>query len=387
MPNPPNTSKRPTSRPVWYGLFLVAGLIAFGLVAWPLQPPEASSAPVAATAPPAPAAADNSAVILIYHHFGKDSVPSTNIRLAQFDDQLDYLAENDFHVWSLSQLIKAFKNQTPIPDKTVVFTVDDAWISVYQEAIPRFKARGWPMTVFVNTDAIDQGYTSSMTWEQMREVQGDGIEFVNHSRSHDPLIRRSDESDQAWRKRVREEINGAQQRLQTELGAKTNQTKLLSYPYGEFSETLANLVKEMGYVGIAQNSGAVNRHSDLRALMRFPMSEAFADMEAFKQKVNAVVLPVENIEPFDPIIRDNPPHLTLSFTEPPGHNIQCFNPQGERLQQQWLNDTTLEIWDENPIPPPRSRYACTQLTQDGRWRWFSHSWVVPKAASAGLQDD
>ncbi len=363
---------------------LLAGVIIVGLITWPPQPPEASSAPVAATAPPA--AVDNSAVILIYHHFGKDSVPSTNIRLAQFDDQLDYLAENDFHVWSLSQLVTAFQNQTPIPDKTVVFTVDDAWISVYQEAIPRFKARGWPMTVFVNTDAIDQGYRSSMTWEQMREVQGDGIEFANHSRSHDPLIRRTDESDQAWRKRVREEVSGAQQRLQAELGAETNQTQLLSYPYGEFPKPSPIWSKKWAMWALPKIP-ARQPPFRLTRLMRFPMSEAFADMEAFKQKVHAVVLPVENIDPFDPVIRDNPPHLTLSFTEPPGRNIQCFNPQGDRLQQQWLNDTTLEIWDENPIPPPRSRYACTQPTQDGRWRWFSHSWVVPKAASSGLQDD
>ncbi len=372
-----------SKHPFWYGLALLALAVFIGFMVWqPNQP--AQSSPPAATDK---ATADNSAVILIYHHFGKDSVPSTNIRLAQFDQQLDYLAENDFHVWSLSQLVKAFKNQTPIPDKTVVFTVDDAWISVYKEAIPRFKARGWPMTVFVNTDAIDQGYASSMTWEQMREVQGDGIEFANHSRSHDPLIRHSDESHQAWRKRVREEITGAQQRLQAELRADTNQTKLLSYPYGEFSEELANLVQEMGFVGIAQNSGAVNRHSDLRALMRFPMSEAFADMEVFKQKVHAVAMPIKKVVPFDPVLRENPPHLKLFFAEAPGRNIQCFNPQGERLQQQWLNDTTLEIWNENPIPPPRSRYACTQLTGDGRWRWFSHSWVLPKPTPSHQQEN
>lgn len=368
----------PTTRPKRLQLFtnrmiaMALVLSLFGVIGYGLWPANQT----AQSATQSVAARDNSAVILMYHHFGKDSVPSTNIRLAQFDAQLDYLAANDFHIWSLSRLVIAFQNQVPIPDKTVVFTVDDAWISVYEHAIPRFKARGWPVTIFVNSDAIDKGYRSNMTWAQMREVQGDGIEFANHSRSHDRLIRRVGESHQAWQKRVLDEIQQGQQRLQDELGANTNHAKLFSYPFGDYSTELADWVRELGYVGIAQNSGAVNRHSDLRALMRFPMSEAYADLDSFKQKVYAVAMPLLHVEPFDPVVTDNPPHLTLTFTQPPGPQLQCYSPQGERLQQRWLNDTTVEIRSETPLAAPRSRYACTQPTADGRWRWYSHSWVL-----------
>lgn len=329
------------------------------------------------TSDPAPVEYSDSAVILIYHHFGKDELPSTNIRLAQFDAQLNYLEQNNFNVWSLSQLVSALKNRTPIPNKTVVFTIDDAWVSVYTEAFPRFKQRGWPMTVFVNTDSIDKGYQSSMTWEQMREMQQYGAEFANHSKTHHKLVQQPGESDETWQKRITKEITTAQRRLKAELGEHTNQMKLFSYPYGEYSEALANLVQKMGYVGIAQNSGAVGHSSDLRALMRFPMSEAYADMDAFKLKVNTHVFPVSTITPFDPVITENPPKLILEFANPPQRNIQCFNQHGKPLLLNWISETQLEVISDSPLEPPRSRYACTQMMPNEQWRWMSHSWVIP----------
>lgn len=360
-------------------LLLLTGVSAFAFMLFMSFFARSGAEPMAskhAYSPSQPIETTDSAVILIYHHFGKDEHPSTNIRLAQFDAQLDYLEQNHFNVWPLSRLVTALKNRTPIPNKTVVFTIDDAWISVYTEAFPRFKKRGWPMTVFVNTDAIDKGYQSNMTWEQMREMQQYGAEFTNHAKTHHKLVQQPNESGEAWQKRITEEITTTQQRLKTELGEDTNQTKLFSYPYGEYSKALANLIRKMGYVGIAQNSGAVGYQSDLRALMRFPMSVAYADMEAFKLKVNTHFFPVSKITPFDPVITENPPRLTLEFDTPPQRNIQCFNQHGEPLLLNWTSETTLIVTSESPLEPPRSRYACTQMMPNGNWRWMSHSWVI-----------
>ncbi|BBN58423.1 polysaccharide deacetylase family protein [Hydrogenovibrio marinus] len=318
---------------------------------------------------------EGSAVILLYHRFGEDKLPSTSIRLDQFDAQLDYLADNHFHVWSLSKLVAALKNHTPIPEKTVVLTVDDAWKSVYTAAYPRMKARGWPMTIFVNTSPVDKGYKSNMTWDQMREMQQHGMEFANHTKTHDFLIQTGNESLTAWHKRVEDDINAAQARLKKELGTNSNDMKLLSYPYGEFSEGLAQQVKQMGYTAVAQNSGAVGYDSNMLALMRFPMSETYGDIKSFKVKVNTQVLPVKHYEPFDPEVKQNPPRLTLHFATPQ-KGIQCFNHKGEPLQLRWETPLTLVVQDKEKLSPPRDRYACTQPTADGKWRWFSHSWII-----------
>lgn len=375
MPTAQKLGSMISSKP-WLFLSGMGSLILIISIFFFMIPATTAPSTAKASSTTEPAENSNSAVILIYHHFGKDDLPSTNIRLAQFDAQLDYLEQNDFNVWPLSQLVSALKSRTPIPDKTVVFTIDDAWVSVYTEAFPRFKKRGWPMTVFVNTDPIDKGYQSNMTWDQMREMQQYGVEFANHSKTHNKLIQQTNESDEAWKKRVTEDITIAQQRLKSELGEQTNQAKLFSYPYGEYSEALANLIQKMGYVGIAQNSGAVGYPSDLRALMRFPMSEAYADPDAFKLKVNTRVFPFKKVTPFDPVIKNNPPKLILEFDTPPQRNIQCFNQHGDPLLLNWVSETILEVTSNVPLEPPRSRYACTQMLTNGNWRWMSHSWII-----------
>lgn len=317
------------------------------------------------------------AVILMYHHFGEDTLPSTSVRLAQLDAQLQYLEDESFTVWPLSRLVKAIIEKTSIPENTVVITIDDAWKSVYTEAFPRFKKRGWPFTVFVSTDQIDRHYQSNMTWNQMREMQQFGAEFANHSRHHNSMIQAKHESFSEWRQRVIKDLNHAQKRLESELGEPSAAIKLFSYPFGDYSEPLANLIKEMGYIGIAQNSGAVGHHSDLRALMRFPINERHGDLESFQLKVTTQPLEIQLVEPFDPVIQHNPPTLTITFKQAPSAPIQCFDQAGTPLNLNWINDTQLQMQSNQPLSPPRNRYACTQQMENGDWRWMSHSWVIP----------
>ena len=42
--------------------------------------------------------ADDSAVVFMYHRFGEDRYPSTNIRVDQFRQQMDYLSDGGFTV-------------------------------------------------------------------------------------------------------------------------------------------------------------------------------------------------------------------------------------------------------------------------------------------------
>lgn len=318
-----------------------------------------------------------SAVILMYHHFSDDTPASTSVTLQQFDAHLEYLEENNFNVWPLSKLINHWQNQKEVPDRTVVLTADDAYKSVYENAFPRLKQRGWSMTTFVNAEPIDKQYRNFMTWEQMREMQQQGFEFANHTLSHSALHPQANESTQEFKQRVRHEVKQGQKRLQQELGADTNQSpKLFAYPYGEYNELAANLIKELGYVSVAQVSGAVDINSDRRALNRFPMAVRFAEINDFRLKVNTRPLPIAHTEPFESVISENPPKLRLQFNaEIP--QLNCFNSRGEPLQLTWLNKNELEIQSKTPLNPPRDRYACTAPSGKGYWYWWGHPWIIP----------
>ena len=89
------------------------------------------------------------AVILMYHRFGENDYPSTNIRLEQFDAHLKTLASSDYNVMALADIIDRLQDGQPLPERTVAITIDDAYLSVYTEAWPRLQAYGFPATVFV----------------------------------------------------------------------------------------------------------------------------------------------------------------------------------------------------------------------------------------------
>ena len=121
---------------------------------------------------------------------------------------MQYLADNEFTVWPLSQTLDSLKLGYPIPTKTVVLTFDDAYRSVYTEAFPLLKAKAWPFTVFVTTKYISEGYSGFMNWSQLREIEKHGGEIGNHSHTHGYFIRKKDgEIDSRWRQRIMREIN------------------------------------------------------------------------------------------------------------------------------------------------------------------------------------
>ena len=326
-----------------------------------------------------PVSAD--AAVFLYHRFGEDRHTSTNVRLEQFEAHLEYLDRNGFTVWPLDRVVAYHREGRDIPDRTAAITVDDAYLSVYTEAFPRLKARGWPFTVFVSTQAVDQRLAGFMSWEQMREMGRDGASFGNHGVTHDYLVRRkTGETDSRWRERMQWELDRAQQRLSEELGV---EEKLFAYPYGEYDEPLAKLVRESGYIAFGQQSGPVGRYSDPRALPRFPMAEAFASIEQFANKAGSRALPVRQATPWNPIIaNENPPRLELQLEKrlPRAKEMRCYVTGQEPAELQWLDTayTRIAVRARAALAQGRSRYNCTVPGPQGRFYWYSHLWLVVK---------
>lgn len=316
------------------------------------------------------------AVVLMYHRFDEGRYPSTSIRLDQFEAQLAYLEHEEYTIWPLSRLVKALLNNTPIPPRTVVLSVDDAYRSVYEVAYPLLRKRGWPMTVFVSTEAVNQGRADVMSWAQMREMQQQGMEFANHSYSHPHLPQRlAGESQPQWEARIRLEIERAQQDLREQL--KVEPPMLFAYPYGEYDATVARIVSELGYIGFGQHSGAIGRDSDRRALPRYAMAEAYAGMDRFILRLRSLPLPLKQASPWEPRIGDeNPPILSLHLKETGlAAGISCFLGDGSPLEIIERQPQSLSVRANKALNPGRSRYNCTAPAGDGRFYWFSQPWL------------
>ena len=313
---------------------------------------------------------ETGAVILAYGRFGEDDSPSTSIRLDQFEDHLAELASGDYNVLPLPGVVSALREGRPLPDRTVVITIDEAWRSVYREAVPRLQAAGLPFTLFVSTDPLDRGAATHMTWSELREVAAGGATIAALPAASLPMAGRPlGETAAAIRRSV--------DRINTEL----RQTPtLLAYPHGEFGLAHRTLAERAGFVAaFGQQSGAAGRGADLLALPRVVMNEAFGGVERFLQVTGALPLPVADITPVDPLLRENPPAVGFTLAERVANadRLACFATGIGRTGIERLGTDRIEIRFAEPLPSGRVRVNCTVPAADGRWHWFGLQLFVP----------
>jgi peptidoglycan/xylan/chitin deacetylase (PgdA/CDA1 family) len=324
--------------------------------------------------------AADSAVVLMYHRFGEDDFPATNIRVEQFEAQLEHLQEGGYTVVPLARVIDALAGGEPLPARAVAITIDDAYRSIYTVAFPRFKAAGMPFTVFVSTDPVDKGLPAYMSWEQMREMAREGATFANHGAAHDSVLEHASGEDRAaWLVRVRANVEAGAARLAEELEPLPN---AFAYPYGEYTTAVADMLRDMGYVSFGQQSGAVGPHSDTRALPRFPMAETFGGMDQFPTKVASQPLPVVRLEPWEPVTTSSLPaiEITLGEADARFEELACFVSGQGRVDVSWLDGKSrFSVGPAKPFGPGRQRVNCTAPRNDGGYLWFSHQWIVESA--------
>jgi len=309
----------------------------------------------------------NSCVVLLYHNFSQSTPKSTSINPELFEQHLQYLEDNNFNVLSLSEMVQDLKNNS-IPKKCVSLTADDAYVSIYKNAYPLLKKYTIPLSVFVSTDSIDKNYKAMMSWKNMKEMQGQGVEFYNHSVTHPYLIGMPTEERSF-------EIIHAQERLKEELGVNE---KMFAYPYGEEDIELLENIEKLGYVGFGQHSGALSYGNDLSNLPRFPMTDRFGDMKSFTTKVNTKAMPVI-YKRINPVVDKDSPMLELEFIESISKSKQkqfaCYVGTDKALVN-WISDSTVSIKSNETSSSRRFRYNCT-LPGDKKniYYWFSKQYI------------
>ncbi|CAC9436603.1 Polysaccharide deacetylase [uncultured Gammaproteobacteria bacterium] len=311
----------------------------------------------------------NSCVVLLYHHFSDSTPKSTSISPALFAQHLQYLQDNDFKVLKLKTMLERLDNDD-LPNKCVVLTADDAYQSMVKSAYPLLKKYQMPMSVFVSSEPVDKKYPAMMTWQQMRSMQGDLVQFYNHTMTHPYLLDLN-------KTQIKTQITQTQNRLNQELN---QHNKIFAYPYGEASLEIFKQVKDLGYSAFGQYSGVVSKMSHRQNLPRFPMAGDYAKMLSFKTKVNALPMPIK-LKNINPIFTQNPPTLELEFFESLNKhqkaNLNCFANGGVNMT--WQGDKSVKIVAKKPLTERRSKYNCTMPSQQkSSYYWYSIQWINPE---------
>ena len=314
---------------------------------------------------PVPAFAQESFVTFMYHRFGETAFPSTNTRLEQLDSHIKALQDNGYSVVSVTDAMAGLAAGN-LPDRAVALTIDDGYLSVFEQAWPRLKQAGFPVTVYVSTKAIDAGYRSHMSWDMIRRLVGEGAEIGGHTVSHEHLTEMETET-------LVKELEASATRYREELGFVP---KTFAYPYGEASLAVQKAVRAAGYeLAFGQHSGAIGPSTDRFYLPRFALNERYGSLDRFMLAANAVALDVTDITPTDMQIDRNPPAFGFTLSRPQP-NLACY-PSDGNVKMTRLGGVRYEVRFDGPVPPGRLRINCTALRGDGRWYWFGMQYYVP----------
>ncbi|MGY8985028.1 MAG: polysaccharide deacetylase family protein, partial [Sphingomonadales bacterium] len=251
---------------------------------------------------------DSSVVFLVYHRFGENDFPSTNVQINQFKEQLKILIEGGHSFPNIADTLENLKNKTLHPKKSVVITVDDGYKSVMTEAWPLLKKHNIPLTLFIATDSIDSGNKNYLTWDDIRQLISEGVTISHHGADHGHAPQRSIKS-------FKTDTLKANKRFQEELGFIP---KIYAYPYGEYTPDIQNTLRSLGLkFAFAQFSGASGPQNDLLAIPRFAINENYSDIPRFRLIVNSLSLPINDILPDNPVLSqdNNPPSFGFSLEE------------------------------------------------------------------------
>tara|TARA_Y100001970_G_scaffold83271_1_gene105380 strand:- start:3409 stop:4422 length:1014 start_codon:yes stop_codon:yes gene_type:complete len=312
----------------------------------------------------------NSAVVFMYHKFGVDKYPTTSVTIDQFNDHINELSKKKYNIKSLEFIIDTIINDGDLPGNTIGISIDDADKSFYTTAWPIFRENQIPVTLFVNTSTIRNNSKNYLSWDQIRELKGEGVSIGAHSHNHYHMA-------DLTREELTKEIETSNNIFLKELG---EIPALFAYPYGETNQELIQIIKEYKFkVAFGQHSGVINETSNYYYLPRFSLNERYGEIDRVKFAANSKGLGVYDFIPIDPSIKENPPFIGFSLLDQKlVSSLDCFifDSKGEVKKELFKFNERIEIRLSRKLSEGRSRMNCTAKSQKGNWHWFGHQFYL-----------
>lgn len=188
----------------------------------------------------------------------------------------NWLRDNGYTPVSWQQVKDARAGKTALPDKPVLLTFDDGYISFYTTTYPILKAFNYPavyalVTSWMETPADGQIKYGSITlprsafitWEQVREMQASGlIEIASHTHDLHHGVQGNPggsqfaavfpghyrdgryETPEAYRERIRKDLKASHDIITRRTGIKPD---VLVWPYGQFNQTAVEIGRSLGF--------------------------------------------------------------------------------------------------------------------------------------------
>lgn len=231
--------------------------------------------------------------VLLYHHILKQedidkydlSNNSGTLSLEAFEEQMDYLYENGFYTATLDELQAFLDGEIILPDKTVVITFDDGYLSNALYAHPIMKKYNFRGTIFMlgyRVDApqaeFDPSSNQSISiyeaykYSDVFDYESHTYELHNLNENGEKLLLVSD------KKTIINDLIKSKELLNA---------KYFAYPYGAYDEETIQYTKETGYeMAFTIKPGYTIKGLNKYELPRFSISPQNMPFNKFKRIVN-----------------------------------------------------------------------------------------------------
>lgn len=176
--------------------------------------------------------------VLMYHGIvnGKCPLPDDretgadlyDLPVAQFERHMSLLKENGFIVRDLS-------SNSPQQENEIVITFDDGELNNLKVALPILKKFGYVAYFFIIVGRV--GRKGYMNWEEIKELQQQGMIVGSHGLSHQILTSLMDTQ-------IDEELRASKRTIEVNL---STQIETLSIPRGFCNDSLIHKAYELGY--------------------------------------------------------------------------------------------------------------------------------------------
>ncbi len=304
---------------------------------------------------------------IMYHRFEENKYPSTNIRLDIFKKHLNLIKNNNLNFYNPGEFLKSFKKVKK--QKKILLTIDDAFMSFYENAWPILKQEKIPFILFVSTGTVgNRGY---MNWTQIKEVEKEDFAYIgNHSHSHDYLTKFSFEK---FQKDIEKSIKIFNNKL-------SYNPIFFSYPFGEYNFEQKNYISNKFEFAFGQHSGVIDLNKDRHELPRFPINEKYGEIKRFTEVISYLPLQYKIIKPENKFMNsnENPPKMIIEFFKDQRNleSINCFSNEGSKWRKTniVLNDTTLKVNFAEKFNERRGRINCSLKDEKG-WRFAGFQFV------------
>ena len=314
---------------------------------------------------------DKGIIVLMYHRFNENKYPSTNIKLADFVEQINLIKKNQFKFVNPNDFDNNLLNEKNT--KKILITVDDGFKSFYDHAWPILKKEEIPFIIFINTHEV--GTRGYMNWDQIKEIAKEQFVHIgNHGYSHEYLVDMKNDE-------IMNDINRATADYKNNIGYNSS---FFSYPFGEYSNNLKTIVKNLGFkYAFGQHSGVVDETKDFYELPRFPINENYGKIERFETILKTIPLKYKSIKPEERYLQDanNPPKVVVEFFEDLKNikSLNCFSNELDEWrtsQLEFLDNNKIRIKLIGKFTTERGRVNCSLKESDGSWRWLGMQFTI-----------